>query len=527
MEGSGAEHSTGILHPAKNPRTKPFQNETPFKDRNEIPLIRMYNEEVRLRGLKRNSRVWGGLVVVGILLGLFQNCSEGFQSALSYNETSASSGGNDTPPPNGEPATPEPPVTQEPPVVGEPPVVVDPPPVALCAEARPLTGTIKDILVTPSQPVRVPDFFMGMHVGLHQPSWLENIGGQPIPSPKYPFDYVRTLRADVDGKEESGFWNNIETSPGVYDWRSMDKWMAAHEGHPVVWLVYGTPTFYQKYPGEPTRWGSWPGIASPPTDAGHLALKKYVQAAVARYKTQIAAIEIWNEPTLPWTGGVTSYNDRWTKSWGEANAPSSPTPFFSGSASDLANIAYTIKSANPGVPILGAAFVDQWQSDRHTVTRFLNAPVTLPGGHGTGKDHIDALSIHFYDYSFDPTALISHVDGYRSKLDAVGLENMPIWGTETGAEDRGVFVQNDARAPIFIQRWVLLAAAKRLQSMILYGHVGKTDALKFLGDPIYNQAVIDALKKAAVIRGQLICNAAVLADGRVWLTTLKGDRFEL
>jgi hypothetical protein len=102
---------------------------------------------------------------------------------------------------------------------------------------------------------------------------------------------------------------------------------------------------------------------------------------------------------------------------------------------------------------------------------------------------------------------------------------MPIWGTETGAEGGGVFSANDPRAPVNIQRWVLLAAAKRLQSLVLYGHVSGSDALRYLGDPIRNASVIAALDRVYAIGGSTICNAAVLNDGRVWVTTAKGTAF--
>lgn len=394
-----------------------------------------------------------------------------------------------------------------------------------CPAATPPAAVSRQ-LVTPSKPVAVPAAFMGIHRGLHQPQWLSN-GYAAIPAPTYSYGYVRTLKVDVDGLEERGFWSNIEVSPGVYDWSYMDKWMSANVGHPVVWMVYGTPVFYQKYPGEPSRWPSWSGIASPPTDAGHEALKRFVQAAKARYGAQIAAFEVWNEPTLPWTGGATSYSDRWTPAWGQANAPWNPAPFFSGSASDLANIAYTLNNAGLGVPILGAAFVDQAETGQHTVTRFLNAPVTLPGGSGTGKNHVQALSVHFYDYGFDPSKLVSVVDGYRSKLSGAGVANLPIWGTETGAEGSGVFGANDSRAPVNIQRWVYLAAAKELKSMILYGHVSGTDAQRYLGDPINNTSVAAALDKASKIAGGVICNAAILSDGRVWITTQAGQNLAI
>ncbi len=384
-------------------------------------------------------------------------------------------------------------------------------------------GAVKTAMVTPASPVNVPKEFMGMHRSIHLPDWRPN-GGSAIAAPTFPYGVVRNLRMEVDGKDERGFWRNIEVAPGVYDWSSVDQWAQANAGHPIIWMIYGTPSFYQKYPGEPSRWPSWSGVGSPPTDDGHEALKRFAQAVKARYGSQITAFEVWNEPTLPWTGGATSYNDRWSPEWGRANGQYYP-PFFSGSASDLANIAYTLNNAQLGVPIIGAAFVDLWTDGATTVNRFLNAPVTLPGGWGTGKNHIQGLSTHFYDYNFNPETLIDHVDGYRKKLREAGVPNMPIWGTETGAEDGGVFSQYDWRAPINVQRWVLIGASKGMQSLSLYGHFGESDAVKYLGGTTDNPSVIASLTKAYQIGGQTICNAAVLTDGRVWVNTAQGQDF--
>ncbi len=395
--------------------------------------------------------------------------------------------------------------------------------VASCTAATP-PGAIETTVVTPESPVSVSKHFMGMHIGLHVPSWKAG-AFSAIPAPTYRYGYTRTLKVEVDGQEERGFWLNIETSPGTYDWRYMDKWMAANEGHPVIWLIAGMPSFYAKYPGEQTRWPSWPGSASPPSNDGHQALKRYAQAVKARYGNQIAAFEVWNEPTLPWTGFATDYDGRWSPSWGQTNAPWNPAPFFSGSASDLANIAFTLNQAQLGVPVLGAAFVDQWGTYAHSVTRFLNAPITLPGGYGTGKDHIQGLSMHYYDYSYSPSDIIQVIDGYREKLRLAGVGNLPIWGSETGAESGGRFVAWDSRAPLNVQRWVLLGAAKGLESLVLYGHVSEDDLTQNLGNPIDNPAVVQSLREAAEIMGSTICNAAVLTDKRVWVTTADGKVF--
>ena len=379
-------------------------------------------------------------------------------------------------------------------------------------------------LVTPSAPVNVPAHFLGMHVGVQVPAWKPD-GNAEIPAPTYGYGYARNLKVEVDGEEERGFWSNIETSPGVYDWSYMDKWMSANTGHPVVWLIYGTPTFYQLYEGEPSRYPSWLGIASPPTEAGHAALEVYAQSVIGRYGSQIVAFEVWDAPTLPWTGDPTSFDDRWTPEWGTANSPLEPAPFFSGSASELANIAYTLSHAGLNVPILGAGFADQSSGNQHTVTRFLDAPVTLPGGSGTGKDHIQGLSFHFADHSHTPVDLLAVVDGYRSKLGQAGVLNLPLWETACGAAGDGVFSSNDPRAPVAVLQWTLLGASKGLQSLIPLGHVSEPEATERLGDPVHNSAVIASLAEAFDINGRTICNAAVLVDGRVWVTTDDGVVF--
>ena len=121
--------------------------------------------------------------------------------------------------------------------------------------------------------------------------------------------------------------------------------------------------------------------------------------------------------------------------------------------------------------------------------------------------------------------MIEQTDGYRAKLVKAGVGHLPIWGSETGAEDGGVFQQYDWRAPINIKRWLLIGASKGLQSMVLYGHFSGTETWRFLGGPINDQAVIDTLADGYTIGGKTICDAAVLQDGRVWVSTAQGKEF--
>ena len=358
----------------------------------------------------------------------------------------------------------------------------------------------------------VPSDFLGIHLGLNIPSWRPN-GGNPIPAPTYAYDYARTLKAEVGGEEEVCFWSRIEQSPGIYSWSLVDLWMAATNPKKVIWVVYGTPTFYQKYPGEPSLWPSWPGIASPPTPAGHTALTAFINAVKARYGARIAAFEIWNEPTLPWTSGPTVHSDRWTPAWGAANAGGNP-PFFSGTGIDLADLAFTIKNAANPVPAIGFAQVDSWDTSNTNFVKAANAPVSLPGATGTAKDHVDGWSFHYYDYSFNPNNLIEVLAGYESKLLSIS-STLPMWITEIGGEDAGVFTLGDPRAVQLIRKTAMIAAARGSRSAVYYGHINPQEATNNLGDPANSANVSEALGQMQMLAGKTIVSATERTDGEI------------
>ncbi|MFK7965505.1 MAG: hypothetical protein AB8C46_16215, partial [Burkholderiaceae bacterium] len=59
------------------------------------------------------------------------------------------------------------------------------------AESPP--GGISRVVVSPNNPVDVPKHFMGMHLGLHIPSWKAG-AYSAIPAPTYDYGYSRTLK---------------------------------------------------------------------------------------------------------------------------------------------------------------------------------------------------------------------------------------------------------------------------------------------------------------------------------------------
>ena len=386
-------------------------------------------------------------------------------------------------------------------------------------------GIVQTDLTGSAAPFQVPQNYLGMHVSPADPDT-----GAPISAPQYAYGYLRNLKVGSGSKGvERGFWQNIEIAEtpegqsGVYEWTHIDKWLEANPDHPVIWVIYGTPTFYQKYADQNDDYwgGNLPrGMHNPPADEKHYALKRYAQAVKTRYGARIAAFEVWDAPTLSY-GDAGNYSKRCDPSITDTNECPEQRR-FSGNASDLANIAYTLNQAGLDTPILGAGFVDQWEAEQYSVTRFLNAPVTLPGGSGTGKDHVQALSIQFFDYAFTPADLIVHIDGYRAKLDSAGIGNLPLWLTASGAAGTGSFLAGDSRAPTHIKRWAMIGAAKRLQSYVLYAHAEPGSAIPSLGDPVNDAAVQAAIADSYNLGGKTICDARLLSDGRVWLVTREG-----
>ena len=110
-------------------------------------------------------------------------------------------------------------------------------------------------------------------------------------------------------------WDEIEKSPGVYDWSIADKMFetAARNSIPqsrIDVVLLDTPRFYTNRPDNTAEMSySARYQFYPPNDWG--AWERFVTAAVKRYP-QVRSWEIWNEPHLPghsifWKGTPEDY----------------------------------------------------------------------------------------------------------------------------------------------------------------------------------------------------------------------------
>ncbi|MEZ5818895.1 MAG: hypothetical protein R3D44_17610 [Hyphomicrobiaceae bacterium] len=353
-------------------------------------------------------------------------------------------------------------------------------------------------------PFRVPDDF----VGLHSDHGL----GKAVPPPTYPYDAIRSHDTDDGDGWPALQWARIEREPGRYDWTAVDRWIAAHPGRTRVWVLFGCPSFYQKYPGEPWRYPYLPGGGSPPRNP--IVAAGIVRALLARHPGQIHYVELWNEPNFgPSRGGI---DGRWPQYVRDPG-------FFTGSARDLATLARVVKSALPeGVRLMAGAWEGQSESEGlgNSLVRFSNAP---DDAGGVGRDHIDALSVHHYTYHNDPNSMIAELRAYRRRFAEAGYAaELPLFLTEVGAEapkawSRTAPLPEEKR--ISLMRWLLIPAALGISAVYLYKH----SSLHTLGDPAGDPLIGRSISEArSALRGRTVIEAAVLKDESVWLSFTDG-----
>jgi hypothetical protein len=172
---------------------------------------------------------------------------------------------------------------------------------------------------------------------------------------------------------------------------------AAAAGIKVIMLVDSTPCWASSAPASLLR-RCVPGQGSvanawPPAQAG--AYAAFVAYLAQRYGTELAAIEIWNEPD-------------------QANELYFAGPDKAARYAALLRAAYTaIKSANPAVLVLGASIV----GDNGKFLRLLYADGI--------KGYYDGLAVHFY------TLTVAAVR-YIHEVQLANGDTKPIWLDEFG-----------------------------------------------------------------------------------------------
>lgn len=285
-------------------------------------------------------------------------------------------------------------------------------------------------------------------------------------------------------------WFQIHTAAGVYDWTALDKWVDECAGREIVFTIFGTPTWASARPTETSPYGVL-GIAAEPTNMATLA--DFTTALVTRYLGRINTLEVWNEPK--YIVGSSSY--------------------FSGTPAKLAEIARTIytaaKAVDPAITIIGVGATglakdfaptvgDVWTND------FLAA---ADGATGTGKDWIDALSVHAYIHdNFNTLENLLHLADTVNEIKSTNSLAMDVWVTEFGfiTPTFNAYEPQEAKANM-MARYILYMIAAGYTRLIHYSYGGPIG----WGGAADTDTAINAF--TAAIAGKTVTVVNKLTDG--------------
>jgi hypothetical protein len=234
-------------------------------------------------------------------------------------------------------------------------------------------------LTTPSTPI--PASYFGIHV--HHPS--------PESWPQIPATEWRLW--DSAGT----VWYDLEPRQGQWDFSQLDRDVAMAEEHHVgLLLTLGqSPPWASSRPKDPPAWRL--GGPAPPTSEEDW--KSYVRRVAVRYQGRIHAYEVWNEANL--------------------------TEFYTGTPEQLVALARDaygiIHNVDPQALVVSPAI-----TGAYGVSWFRHY-LELGGG-----QYADVIGYHFYASPEPPEASIATILHVREAMRTYGLENKPLWNTETG-----------------------------------------------------------------------------------------------
>ncbi len=262
-------------------------------------------------------------------------------------------------------------------------------------------------------PATIPATYFGLHI--HHLS-------EPIPCP-WPSVAVPAWRLWDAGPVN---WWELEPSNGQWQFGTLDRYVSlAQEHHTALLLVLGhTPVWASpahQPNAAPTNIEDW---------------RVHVRTVVTRYKGRIQAYEIWNEPNL--------------------------RAFWSGTTDQMVVLTreafQIIHSVDPQAivvsPSATAAHGIPWLQE------FLEKG---------GGQYVDVIGFHFYvePHTLAPEDMVPVIQRVHQVLEANGLDNKPLWNTETGWLPPAKF-DSDELAAGFLARAYVLAWAAGVQRFYWY-----------------------------------------------------------
>jgi len=290
-------------------------------------------------------------------------------------------------------------------------------------------GYSKQVLIPPQ--VAIPKTYFGLHI--HRAT--------PAKWPDVEFGSWRLHDAYVG-------WFSLQPAPMKWRFNLLDRYLKMARPAGVELLL---PLAF------PPRWASAKPDLKGPYQLGSSAPPKeliywrdYVEKVAVRYKGQIREYELWNEASEP--------------------------GFFSGTQEDLlalAQEAYAVlKRVDPNNRLVSPSAVG---TGGHL--RWLAA--YLEKG---GSKFADIINYHFYVPKYPPEMMLSRIHDVKVILQRLGLQDMPLWNTETGwriangdgtpenaaAVDHRWLKLNAEQAAAYVSRALILGWAAGLERFYWY-----------------------------------------------------------
>jgi WD40 repeat protein len=202
-------------------------------------------------------------------------------------------------------------------------------------------------------------------------------------------------------------WETVEQKRGKYRWDDPDNTVSAFQsqGLRILLRVHGTPGWAK--PADAF-------LSYPPNDMADFA--HFMGILAGRYRGQVAAYEIWNEPNLNYEWGY---------------LPPDPARY-----TEMLKAAYrAVKTVDPAALIISGGLATTGDGSP-TAMGDLDY---LQGMYDAGaRGYFDALGSHPYAFGHDPDyqdawgLCLSRVVAQRQVMIANGDEATPIWITELG-----------------------------------------------------------------------------------------------
>ncbi len=288
----------------------------------------------------------------------------------------------------------------------------------------------------------------------------QDLSNQPIPRSYFgltvmrsrlvtPMDYGTTRSWDVWPEPD---WGSANPAPGVYDFTSLDAFLAANNNQTrdIIYTLGRTPQWASSQPTIDNGLGH-PGECAPPSNLQDW--DNYLQAIVTHAAGRIKYWEIWNEP------GNTMY--------------------YCGDIPTMVQLAQhaqrMIKSIDPTAVILSPAMSNA------------GGPTWLASFLAQGgASSIDVVAFHGYkgQQAEDINGLIAT---YKAAMVANGVGNLPLWDTE--GSNAAVQTSDDESA--FLAKQFLLHWSNGVSRFVWYAYDGEVQWGR-LADPATNQPLPSA-----------------------------------